>query len=102
MCDVPFHGACFGCGLLGSYPETPISDRYAEPVGGVRATLTADDRHDPLLAGFPERIDVLCGHKEACDELPAGATLLLAGEDCPVQMFRVGNNIYATQFHPER
>jgi len=44
---------------------------------------------------------VLCGHKEACDELPAGATLLLSGEACPVQMFRVGENVYATQFHPE-
>ena len=44
---------------------------------------------------------MLCSHKEACDELPAGATLLLSGEACPVQMFRVGENVYATQFPPE-
>jgi GMP synthase (glutamine-hydrolysing) len=100
-CDFPFLGACSGCGLLGSYLETPISNRYAEPVGGARVTLTDDGRRDPLLAGFPEQIDVFCGHKEACDELPAGATLLLTGEACPVQMFRVGENVYATQFHPE-
>ena len=99
--DFPFLGACSGCGLLGSYLDTPISNRYAEPVGGVRVTLTDEGRHDPLLAGFPEQIDVLCGHKEACDELPAGASLLLTGESCPVQMFRVGKNVYATQFHPE-
>jgi GMP synthase (glutamine-hydrolysing) len=99
--DFPFLGACSGCGLLGSYLNTPISIRYAEPVGGVRVTLTDDGRRDPLLAGFPEQIDVLCGHKEACNELPAGATLLLTGEACPVQMFRVGENVYATQFHPE-
>jgi GMP synthase (glutamine-hydrolysing) len=99
--DFPFLGACSGCGLLGSYLDTPISSRYAEPVGGVRVTLTDDGRRDPLLAGFPEQIDVLCGHKEACDRLPAGATLLLTGEACPVQMFRVGENVYATQFHPE-
>ena len=30
-----------------------------------------------------------------------GAVLLAAGDACPVQMFRVGNNVYATQFHPE-
>ena len=100
-CDFPFLGACSGCGLLGSYLDTPISNRYAEPVGGVRVTLTDEGRHDSLLAGFPEQIDVLCGHKEACDELPAGASLLLTGEACPVQMFRVGKNVYATQFHPE-
>jgi len=99
--DFPFLGACSGCGLLGSYLDAPISTRYAEPVGGVRVTLTDDGRRDPLLAGFPEQIDVLCGHKEACDQLPAGAALLLTGEACPVQMFRVGENVYATQFHPE-
>ena len=99
--DFPFLGACSGCGLLGSYLDTPISSLYAEPVGGVRVTLTNDGRHDPLLTEFPEQIDVLCGHKEACDRLPTGATLLLTGDDCPVQMFRVGENVYATQFHPE-
>ena len=56
---------------------------------------------DPLLADFPDTIHVLLGHKEACDETPAQAILLIQGEDCPVQMFRVKNNIYATQFHPE-
>ena len=99
--DFPFLGACSGCGLLGSYLDTPISNRYAEPVGAVRVRLTDDGRRDPLLAGFPERIDVLCGHKEACDRVPQGATLLLTGDACPVQMFRLGENVYATQFHPE-
>jgi len=28
-------------------------------------------------------------------------TLLMTGSTCPVQMFRVGVNVYATQFHPE-
>ena len=99
--DFPFLGACSGCGLLGSYLDAPISNRYAEPVGGVSVTLTDDGRNDPLLAGFPPQIDVLCGHKEACDLLPQGAALLLTNAACPVQMFRVGENVYATQFHPE-
>ena len=25
----------------------------------------------------------------------------MTGRDCPVQMFRIGENVYATQFHPE-
>ena len=99
--DYPFLGACSGCGLLGSYLDTPISGKYAEPVGGATVTLTEDGREDPLLAEFPQRIDVLCGHKEACDEVPRGSTLLLTSEACPVQMFRIGGNVYATQFHPE-
>jgi GMP synthase (glutamine-hydrolysing) len=99
--DFPFLGACCGCGLLGSYLDTPISGKYSEPVGGAVVSLTDSGRDDPLLSGFPDRIDVLLGHKEACDKVPEGATLLLTGDACPVQMFRVGNNVYATQFHPE-
>lgn len=99
--DFPFLGACSGCGLLGSYLKTSISGKYAEPVSCVTVKLTEQGRKDSLLEDFPAQIQVLLGHKEACDELPAGATLLLRGDVCPVQMFRVGNNVYATQFHPE-
>jgi GMP synthase (glutamine-hydrolysing) len=56
---------------------------------------------DPLLKGLPESFTVLLGHKEACDAVPPGATLLATGRHCPVQMFRLKQNIYATQFHPE-
>jgi len=99
--DFPFLGACSGNGLLGSYLGTTISGCYSEPVGGARVSLTTEGKLDPLLSGFPDQIDVLLGHKEACDTTPEGAILLIRGEACPVQMFRVGQNVYATQFHPE-
>jgi len=99
--DFPFLGACSGCGLLGSYLNTRISGQYAEAVGCVTVGLTEEGQQDSLLKGFPDQIQVLLGHKEACDQLPPGATLLLRGDVCPVQMFRIGNNVYATQFHPE-
>lgn len=99
--DFPFLGACSGCGLLGSYLDTRISGSYAEAVGCVSIKVTEQGRQDSLLGDFPDRIEVLLGHKEACDQLPEGATLLLTGDACPVQMFRVGSNVYATQFHPE-
>jgi len=99
--DFPFLGACSGCGLLGSYLETPISGKFSEPVSNVSVELTEHGKSDKLLRGFPNKISVLLGHKEACDTIPQGATLLIRGEKCPVQMFRVGNNVYATQFHPE-
>ncbi len=99
--DFPFLGACSGCGLLGSYLHTPISKKYGEPVGGAVVKITDAGKDDALLAEFPQQIAVLCGHKEACDTVPQGATLLLTNDACPVQMFRVGENVYATQFHPE-
>ncbi|MDJ0882068.1 MAG: glutamine amidotransferase [Gammaproteobacteria bacterium] len=99
--DFPFLGACSGNGLLGNYLGTSISRKYGEAVGCVTLDITPEGKLDPLLMGFPDRISVLLGHKEACDSVPEGATLLMTGARCPVQMFRLGNNVYATQFHPE-
>ena len=99
--DYPFLGACSGNGLLGNYLGTSISTKYREAVGCVTVDITEAGKRDKLLTGFPEQIDVLLGHKEAVDTTPDGAELLIAGSQCPVQMFRVGENVYATQFHPE-
>ena len=48
-----------------------------------------------------EEFDAFVGHKEACSVLPPSAVLLASSAACPVQMFRVKKNLYATQFHPE-
>jgi len=99
--DKPFLGACSGNGLLGNYLGTRISTTFAEAVDCVTLEITDQGERDKLLTGFPRQIDVLLGHKEAVDSTPEGAILLMTGKNCPVQMFRVGENVYATQFHPE-
>ena len=99
--DFPFLGACSGNGLLGSYCGANISKKYGEPVAGVDITLTEAGKKDPLLEGLPDTFRVLAGHKEACDDAPPGAVLLASSDACPVHMFRLGKNVYATQFHPE-
>jgi len=99
--DFPFLGCCSGNGLLGSYCGSSISRKYGEAVGGVDITLTEAGQQDRLLSGFPTTLRVLTGHKEACDSVPPGSVLLATNPACPVQMFRLKQNIYATQFHPE-
>ncbi|MCI5108168.1 MAG: glutamine amidotransferase [Pseudomonadales bacterium] len=99
--DFPFLGCCSGNGLLGSWLGASISGKYAEPVGAIELELTEEGAQDPLLADFPPRFRALAGHKEACDQLPPDSVLLATNSQCPVQMFRVRTNIYATQFHPE-
>lgn len=99
--DVPFFGACSGNGLLGQYCGARISKKYSEPVGSVKIAVTEEGANDPLLKGLARTFSALVGHKEACDALPPGAVLLATSQTCPVQMFRVKKNIYATQFHPE-
>ncbi len=99
--DFPFLGICSGNGLLGNYYGTTISRKYGERIGRVTITLTEEGEKDVLLAGLPKQFLALAGHKEACDKVPDNALLLASSASCPVQMFRVKNNIYAVQFHPE-
>ena len=108
--DFPFLGACYGIGALGRHQGAVIDRRFAEPVGAVEITLTPAGRRDPLLGGLPAAFQAFTGHKEAVSQLPgpaaaggqAGSAVLLASSaGCPVQAFRVGSNVYATQFHPE-
>ena len=99
--DFPFFGACYGVGTLGVHQGGVVDRTYAEPIGAVRVRLTEDGRADPVLAGVEPAFDAFVGHKEACRELPPSAVLLASSAACPVQMFRVKSNIYATQFHPE-
>jgi GMP synthase (glutamine-hydrolysing) len=99
--DFPFLGCCYGVGTLGSVIGATIDRTHSEPVGGVTVCLTSAGRADPLFTDVPEVFDAYGGHKEAATALPAGAVNLAFSVDCPVQAFRVGDNVYATQFHPE-
>ncbi len=99
--DYPFLGACYGVGLLGVHQRGVVDHTYAEPVGRTTVTLTDEGSDDPLFSRLEPRFDAFVGHKEASTVLPVGAVLLATGERCPVQAFRVGTNVYATQFHPE-
>ena len=99
--DYPFLGACYGIGLLGSHLRGVVDRHYGEPVGPSRITVTADGAADELFATLTPEFDAFVGHKEACSVLPPGAVLLASSERCPVQAFRIGANVYATQFHPE-
>jgi GMP synthase (glutamine-hydrolysing) len=99
--DFPFLGCCYGVGTLGSAIGATIDRTYSEPVGAVTIALTSAGRADPLFAELPDVFDAYGGHKEAATALPARAVCLASSASCPVQAFRVGNNAYATQFHPE-
>jgi GMP synthase (glutamine-hydrolysing) len=99
--DFPFLGACYGIGALGHHQGAVIDRRYAEPVGTVGITLAPAGRRDPLLGQLPATFEAFTGHKEAISRLPGHAVLLASSAGCPVQAFRVGANVYATQFHPE-
>ena len=99
--DFPFLGACYGVGLLTSHLGGRLDRTWSEEAGPTWISLTEAGAADQLFAALVPTFQAFVGHKEACSELPPGAVLLATGQNCPVQAFRVGNNVYATQFHPE-
>lgn len=99
--DFPFLGACYGVGTLGTHQGAVIDRTFGEPLGAVEIGLTEAGIADPVLRGMPRTFTAFTGHKEACSSLPAHAVLLASSQACPVQMFRIRDNLYATQFHPE-
>jgi GMP synthase (glutamine-hydrolysing) len=99
--DFPFLGACYGIGTLGTLDGGVVDRQWSEPIGAVTMTLTSEGAADPLLGALPPSFDAFLGHKEAVSTLPRGAVLLASSPTCPVQAFRLGEHVYATQFHPE-
>ncbi|MGI9367843.1 MAG: glutamine amidotransferase [Ruegeria sp.] len=100
--DHPFMGCCYGLGILAAHLDGDVSkNRYSEPVGPSTCRLTDDAATDPLTSGLEPVFDAFVGHKEAVQHLPDGCVHLVASDTCPYQMIRWGQNVYATQFHPE-
>jgi len=99
--DFPFLGACYGIGTVGLHQGGAVDRSWPEPVGPLPVTVTAQGRADPVFAGVPTEFMAYGGHKEAMVRLPPGVVHLATSTACPVQAFRVGRHVYATQFHPE-
>ncbi len=99
--DIPFLGACYGIGVIGRHQHAVVDRSFPEPVGATTVRLTPEGRADPLFGVLPDEFEAFVGHKEAVAKLPGHAALLASSAACPVQAFRVGTNVYATQFHPE-
>ena len=99
--DFPFLGACYGTGTLGTMDGGVVDRRFGEPIGPTPVALTDDGIADPLFGVLPREFIAFLGHKEAVSRLPAGAVRLALSATCPVQAFRIGANVFATQFHPE-
>ena len=99
--DIPFLGACYGIGVLGTLAGGVVDRTYGEAIGALPVRLSAEGLADPLFGELPEVFNAYLGHKEAVSQLPEGGVLLASTDTCPVHAFRLGRNVYATQFHPE-
>ena len=92
---------CYGIGIVTRLLGGEVTRGFPEDTGPVMIELTKDSGSDPLFGGLATRFTALTAHKEGSGVVPPAATLLARNADCPVQAYRVGDRLYATQFHPE-
>ncbi|MFT3798086.1 glutamine amidotransferase-related protein [Microbacterium sp.] len=92
---------CYGIGVAARALGGDVTRAFPEDTGPAVVTLTDEGRRDPVFGALAQTFTVLTAHKEGIARLPIGATLLVTNDACPVQAYRVGDRLYATQFHPE-
>jgi GMP synthase (glutamine-hydrolysing) len=92
---------CYGIGVATRVLGGEVSRAFPEDTGPTTVSLTPDGQRDPLFGGLATRFTALTAHKEGAAVPPPGAVLLATNDDCPVQAYRYGDHLYATQFHPE-
>ncbi|MBE0585471.1 MAG: molybdopterin oxidoreductase, partial [Desulfofustis sp.] len=95
----PVAGICLGCQLLArAFGGVPKKLDYLE-FGFTPLTLSERGATDPLLDFQPP--PPLMEFHEDSFSLPAEASLLVTGDSCQHQCFKVGNCAYGFQFHLE-
>jgi GMP synthase (glutamine-hydrolysing) len=96
--EAPFLGICLGAQMLAKQLGARVSRHREGRVEIGFHPIVPTEAGRALLPCWPNH--VYQWHNEGF-EAPAGATVLAASEDFPVQMIKVGKAAYGVQFHPE-
>ena len=99
---LPMLGICFGHQLMahalggkaGYHP-------YGLEIGTAAVTRTEASNSDPLFKDLPQIFSGHVTHSQTALIIPPKAVLLATGSHDPHQAFRVGENGWGVQFHPE-
>ncbi|GAA4479009.1 glutamine amidotransferase-related protein [Microbacterium panaciterrae] len=92
---------CFGIGVVTRLLGGTVTTDHPEEAAAAEIRTTAEGAADPLFGPAGAAFHAFTAHKEGSVEVPPDAVLLAANDDCPVQAYRAGADLYATQFHPE-
>lgn len=96
----PVLGICLGAQLIARAYGGEVYRMDALESGFRTMDVTPEGRADPIFSALGQSVTSFQNHFEAVRNVP-GAVPLATGGACPVQAFRIGERVYATQFHPE-
>ena len=94
---IPLFGVCLGHQIIATALGAKLHTAVANEVGIGTVDVLADD---PALGASGSVVPVLHWHHDIVD-VPDGATVLASTPETPNQAFRVGDSIFAMQFHVE-
>jgi GMP synthase (glutamine-hydrolysing) len=95
----PVLGICLGAQLIAKAAHAPVHPASEAEIGWFPVELTDAAADDPVLARLPQNFTAFQWHYYT-HGLPAGAVELARSEAC-TQAFRLGENAWGVQFHPE-
>jgi len=100
--SIPLLGVCYGHQLLAHALGGVV---YFHPqgreIGSVEVCLNEAGKSDVLLGGLPSQFAAQVSHSQTVITLPENAILLAGNQFEPHHAFRIGNNAWGLQFHPE-
>ena len=98
---IPVLGLCLGAQMLAKALGGEVG-RMAKPeIGWVHVKAASIGVEDVLHPGIGWSQTVFASHGEQVSRMPDGASLVMKGDACQVQAFRVGATSYGFQYHPE-
>ncbi|BBO91240.1 type 1 glutamine amidotransferase [Desulfosarcina ovata] len=97
--EKPVAGICLGAQLLARAYGGRTEPLGVLEFGFIQHCLTREGQRDPLLRGID--LPPLMAFHEDTFTLPETAVLLIQGDQCPHQCFRIGHRAYGFQPHPE-
>jgi len=92
---------CFGIGVVTRMLGGALTLAHPEATRATEIRTTDQAATDRIFGPSAPALHVFTAHKESATAVPPDAVLLATNDDCPVQAYRVGTHLYATQFHPE-